>query len=552
MFKTKFSKGSAIVTIAVVCFYKVFKLSFLDMGYAKKLHELLLEKEKVKTQLLGYSRHDVDSSRINNHGICSRNSSYRSDRNMSSPKYSTLRLIQQEGGDTVYVEIRAVNGYNITKTSGGDLFILWAEQVEGDGCTSGHVVDNNNGTYFGYIKLYWTGLSIIKAKLASTVEHFCIRKNAISKYGDSTFAMKIPKGIKATFKSQRQEVEETRCGNQYPLFGYRHVCNFTHLNDDSPWFCGAPISRQLNCSTICDFIQFSSPHIKDALSPIEREETVNDIEDRQLNKAITIMATHAANTNKTPCHKLPKEMSWTDTSLSSGFYLNKTWHILNCKNTISFHPQSYQSCLKNKTLVILGDSTTRQYVNYFMAQVLKLPKINLKNYSSFHSLIEFKNFGIHLIHKRHEQPYYWPMTRATEITSQATEINKLAKSDIPGKDIVVVAHYCAHLQAFSSGLFRFMVRRLSVAIKNLLEVKPEANVFIKGPHVFFWNGLWFDVRISLNQKNIIFEAFKDLKTKVIYLDTWTITAAHNNNELHPKDPTLTSHIQQFMTYLCSN
>ena len=552
MFKTKFSKGSAIVTIAVVCFYKVFKLSFLDMGYAKKLHELLLEKEKVKTQLLGYSRHDVDSSRINNNGICSRNSSYRSDRNMSSPKYSTLRLIQQEGGDTVYVEIRAVNGYNITKTSGGDLFILWAEQVEGDGCTSGHVVDNNNGTYFGYIKLYWTGLSIIKAKLASTVEHFCIRKNAISKYGDSTFAMKIPKGIKATFKSQRQEVEETRCGNQYPLFGYRHVCNFTHLNDDSPWFCGAPISRQLNCSTICDFIQFSSPHIKDALSPIEREETVNDIEDRQLNKTITIMATHAANTNKTPCHKLPKEMSWTDTSLSSGFYLNKTWHILNCKNTISFHPQSYQSCLKNKTLVILGDSTTRQYVNYFMAQVLKLPKINLKNYSSFHSLIEFKNFGIHLIHKRHEQPYYWPMTRATEITSQATEINKLAKSDIPGKDIVVVAHYCAHLQAFSSGLFRFMVRRLSVAIKNLLEVKPEANVFIKCPHVFFWNGLWFDVRISLNQKNIIFEAFKDLKTKVIYLDTWTITAAHNNNELHPKDPTLTSHIQQFMTYLCSN
>ena len=552
MFKTKFSKGGAIVTIAVVCFYKVFKLSFLDVDYAKKLHELSLEKGKVKTQLLGYSRHDVDSSRINYHGICSRNSSYRSDKNMSSPIHSTLRLIQQEGGDTVYVEIRAVNGYNITKTSGGDLFILWAEQVEGDGCTSGHVVDNNNGTYFGYIKLYWTGLSIIKAKLASTVEHFCIRTNAISKYGDSTFAMKIPKGIKATFKSQRQEVEETRCGNQYPLFGYRHVCNFTHLNDDSPWFCGAPISRQLNCSTICDFIQFSSPHIKDALSPIEREETVNDIEHRQLNKTITIMATHAANTTKTPCHKLPKEMSWTDTSLSSGFYLNKTWHILNCKNTISFHPQSYQSCLKNKTLVILGDSTTRQYVNYFMAQVLKLPKINLKNYSSFHSLIEFKSFGIHLIHKRHEQPYYWPGTRATEITSQATEINKLAKSDIPGKDIIVVAHYCAHLQAFSSELFRFMVRRLSDAIKNLLEVKPEANVFIKGPHVFFWNGLWFDVRISLNQKNIIFEAFKDLKTKVIYLDTWSITAAHNSDELHPKDRTITSHIQQFMTYLCSN
>ena len=550
MFKTKYSKSIAIVTIAVLCFYRVFKLSSLDVDYAKKLHGLLIE--KVKTQLHGYSGHGVDSSRINSHDICSRNSLYRSDRNMSSPIYSTLRLIQQEGADTVYVEIRAVNGYNITKTTGGDLFILWAEQVEGDGCTSGQVVDNNNGTYFGYIKLYWTGLSIIKAKLASTVENFCIRKHAISKYGDSAFAMKTPRGIKATFKTQMKEVEETRCGNQYPLFGYKHVCNFTHLNDDSPWFCGAPLSRQLTCATIFDFISFSSPHFKDALSPIEREETVNDIKHRQLNNTITIMTKFPVNTNKTPCHKLPKEMSWAENSPSSGFYLNKTWHNLNCKNTITFHPQSYQTCLKNKTLVILGDSTARQYVNYFMAQVLKLPKINLKNYSSFHSLIEFKNFGIHLIHKRHEQPYYWPGTRATEITSQATEINRLAKSDIPGKNIVVVVHYCAHLQAFSSELFRFMVRRLAEAITYLLEVKAEANVFIKGPHVFFENGLWFDVRISLNQKNFIFEEFKDLKAKVIYLDTWTITAAHNSDDIHPTDPTLTSHIQQFMTYLCSN
>ena len=549
MFQTKNSKSIAIVTIAVLCFYRVFKLSSLDVDYAKKLHGLLIEKGK--TQLLGYSSHDNDSSRINSHDICSIHSSYRSDRNMSSPLHSTLRLIQQEGGDTVYVEIRAVNGYNITKTTGGDLFILWAEQVEGDGCTSGHVDDNNNGTYFGYIKLYWTGLSIIKAKLASTVENFCIRRHAITKYGDSAFAMKNPRGIKATFKTKMQEVEETRCGNQYPLFGYKHVCTFTHLNDDSPWFCGAPISRQLTCATICDFISFSSPHIKDALSPKEREETVNDLEHRQLNKTITIMATYAANTNKTPCHKLPKEMSWTENPPSSGFYLNKTWHNLNCKNTITFHSRSYQTCLKNKTLVILGDSTTRQYVNYFMSQVLKLPKINLKNYSSFHSLIEFKNFGIHLIHKRHEQPYYWPRTRATEITSQGTEINKLAKSDIPGKDIIVVAHYCAHLLAFSSELFRFIVRRLANSIKNLLKVKHEAYVFIKGPHIFFGHET-FDVRISLNQKNIIFEEFKDLKTKVIYLDTWTITAAHNSEQLHPNDPTLTSLIQQLMTYLCSN
>ena len=220
-------------------------------------------------------------------------------------------------------------------------------------------------------------------------------------------------------------------------------------------------------------------------------------------------------------------MSWADDSQITGFYLNKTWHNLNCKNTITFQSHSYQTCLKNKTLVLLGDSTTRQYLVYFVTEVLKFPKIDLKKYSVHHSPIEFKNFGIHIIHKIHEMPFYSAGFPATGITSEATEINTLAKSDIPGKDIVIVAHYCVHLHSLSSELFRFKIRRLADSIKNLLEVKPDANVFIKGPHVFFLNRKWFDVRISFNQKNIIFEEFEDLRTKVIYLDVWSITAAHN-------------------------
>ena len=155
---------------------------------------------------------------------------------MTSPRHSKFRVIQRERDDAVHVAITAVNGFNVTKTTGGDLFLLWTEQVEGDGCTSGHAVDHNNGTYSGYIKLFWTGNSIIKAKLASTVENFCIRRQAITKYGDSAFATKEPQRIQATFKTKMQEVEETRCGNRYPLVGYNHVCNFTKLNDDSPWY----------------------------------------------------------------------------------------------------------------------------------------------------------------------------------------------------------------------------------------------------------------------------------------------------------------------------
>ena len=534
----------AVVAFSMLFIYRVLCPFSLDVAVASNFRRLLIQKRK--EQLLGYNNNDVDLSSINGHDICSRYSLYRNIKNMTSPIQSTLRLIQRERDDAVHVAITAVNGFNVTKTTGGDLFVLWAEQVEGDGCTSGHVVDHNNGTYSGYIKLFWTGRSIIKAKLASTVENFCIRRQAITKYGDVAFAMKNPHGIKATFKIHMREVEETRCANQYPLFGYKHVCNFTKLNDDSPWYCGAPVSKRLNCSIVYDFKHLFSPNFKDVLSPIERNKTVDDIEHRELKSTITVITKSPANTNTIPCHKLPKEMTWTNNTHSSGFFLNKTWNTLNCKNTITFHPHSYQTCLKNKTLVFLGDSTTRQYCSY-LTDVLKLPKIDLKIFATR----EFKNFGVHIIDKTHEMPLYSPSTSATGIKSEATEINNLAKSDIPGKDIVIVAHYCAHLHAFSSALFRFKIKRLADSIKNLLEVKPDANVFIKGPHVFFLNGKWFDVMISLNQKNIIFDEFKDLRSKVIYLDTWSITAAHNSDDLHPNKLTLTSLIQQFMSYLCS-
>ena len=539
----------AVIAISVFFTYKVLRPFSLDVAVASNFHRLFIQRGSA--QRLEYNNNGVDLSSIKGHDICSRNSSYRSDLSMTSPRHSKLRVIQRERDDAVHVAIAAVNGFNVTKTTGGDLFVLWAEQVEGDGCTSGHVVDHNNGTYSGYIELFWTGRSIIKAKLASTIENFCIRRQAITKYGDSAFVTKEPQGIQTTFKNKMQEVEETRCGNRYPLVGYKHVCNFTKLNDDSPWYCGAPVSRQLNCSTVHNFKKLFSTTFKDILSPIERNRIANDIEHRELN-AITVMAKSPVKTNTTPCHKLPKEMSWTDDSQSAGFYLNKTWHNLNCNNTITFQSHSYQTCLINKTLVLLGDSTTRQYLDYFVTEVLKFPKIDLKKYSIHHSPIEFKNFGIHIIHKIHEMPFYSAGFPATGITSEATEINTLAKSDIPGKDIVIVAHYCVHLHSLSSELFRFKIRRLADSIKNLLEVKPDANVFIKGPHVFFLNRKWFDVRISFNQKNIIFDEFEDLRTKVIYLDVWSITAAHNSEELHPNDPSLTSQIQHFMSYLCSN
>ena len=95
------------------------------------------------------------------------------------------------------------------------------------------------------------------------------------------------------------------------------------------------------------------------------------------------------------------------------------------------------------------------------------------------------------------------------------------------------------------------MRRLASSIEVLLKAKPKATVFIKGPYLFFQDTRWFDARVSLIQKDIMFDEFKALRRNVFYLDIWSITVAHNSEDKHPGNQAFDSQIQQLMSYLCS-
>ena len=478
---------------------------------------------------------------------------YKSDLNITSHLYSTVKLISNKNC-LLKVQITAFSGLNVSKGIGGDVFIVWAEQIQGDGCVAGEVIDNKNGTYFGIIKSYWKGATRIRAKLISTVENFCIRRNAIIRYGDSAFAMLQPLAIIGTFYF-KPSLERARCGNEHTLYGYEDICNFSQLNDNSPWYCGAPKHPKLQCSDIHYFTMYQF-NKSEFMPTTENTGFVKIMGHGELKQNVIVQSLVETYVQEgVPCNKISREMSWSYNP-PNGYYMNKIWHNSNCKHTITFDAHSYRSCLQNKSISLFGDSTIRAYTDYFMTEVLQLPKVDWKHFKSknwtFHPPVEFTNFGIRLSFKSHEMPLYGFNVPAYGVTSVPTEIIKLAKCDILGKDLVVIVTYCPHLQAFSPDLFRFKMRRLASAIRVLLKAKPDASVFLKGPYVFFQDVRWFDSRMSLIQKDITFETFKDLKSKVYYLDIWSVTVAHNSEEKHPKDQAFTSQIQQFMSYLCSN
>ena len=475
--------------------------------------------------------------------------------NMTSEFYSTVKFIGVSAKTGVIkIGIRAFSGLNKTQSRGGDMFLLWAEQADGDGRVAGHVTDNMDGSYTGLLKLYWTGKTIIKAKLGNTLENYCIRKKAVTKYGNAVFSMKHPFGIKGMFVKLNAS-ENTLCGTEPVIYGYKHLCNFTKLNDGQSWFCGKPRSKTIACADIRYFGQFKQWANEDQVIHTDPKDFVNISGHGTVREYVTFLSKKPAMINpRLPCHTAPKARSWSK-SFPRGFYQNNVWQMLNCRHTISFNVNQYRTCLYNKTVALFGDSTIRQIMDVLLSDILLNKNIDLKNFNgtkkTFAPPIQFKNFGISVSYKKHEMPIHGSRFYANGIHSVATEIGKLVHSPVPGKDLVVVITYGSHMLASPLGRYRERWKSVASAVEMLLKFKPEANVFIKGPHVYYHDERGFDLRVSEIQKDIIFEEFKTLKNKVVYLDLWSLSVALNSEELHVKENILSLLFQQLMSYICS-
>ena len=136
------------------------------------------------------------------------------------------------------------------------------------------------------------------------------------------------------------------------------------------------------------------------------------------------------------------------------------------------------------------------------------------------------------------------------MASLATELIKLARTKIPGDDLSVLINYDSQVHPYPPDEVRVRLKRIVAALDILFKEKSSVSVFLRGPHVHFNDNRFFDLRVALIHKDMIFEKFQHLFDKITYLDVWSITTAFNNEVLHPVSDALGSQIQQFMSYIC--
>lgn len=470
---------------------------------------------------------------------------------MTDPRLSRITNIESDLNGKVTVSVVTYTTQNKSKGLGGDVLFLWAKQVGGDGRVAGDMYDHGNGKYTGTLKIPWSGESSVHVKVASFLENTCLKFRSIEMYGTGAYAtMGRPGGIKATYLNGNLS-EETPCLPSENIYLYTDVCNFTKRNGNMSWFCGHPKQRGIECQNI---VEFNSGPFGNDVNPVEKTVKPNDgvfADNASLN-----IKSQPFTEPSIKCTELEPVTTWSSQNrISSGFYLNKHWHSFSCKSSFNNTVNEYKKCLHNRTLYILGDSTIRQYGTYLLVNVLRKGGINLMNMKGqaevYHPNVTVENYGISIRFIKHAMPFHYPHLKPVSIKSIYSEIDILAQSDIPDNRLILLTNVFAHFQAFSFGVFNDRVEKLALALRGFLQVKPKAKVFVRSPH-FYIDRSDIDAKTYLIYIETMYNIFKshELQNKVIYLDAWSISIAHETVPLHPVKEAYESQMEQFMAFLC--
>jgi len=476
----------------------------------------------------------------------------------SSVIYSRITGITKDNSDmnTVYIHIQTFDQQNRSKTVGGDLLHVIVTSDHVDGRVGGHVTDHGDGRYTGVVRLLWTDKVHIHVQIGSVLENVCLRLQATEKFGNQVFTKEKGWGIRGFYRGNIW----APCGANAFICGYNTTCNFTEINDNMSWYCGKPRDTNLQCSDIRAFK--TGPFDVSAATQFEKIilPTVETLQDSvTLTHNVDTAYKHLSNTSLEKCSRRSSVYSWREgMDHPSGYWFNRTWIFYNCSSSIRHDPAIYRQCLKGKTLYFFGDSTVKQYAEFFLEKIMNLQKKNNNDFKGdngdYHYRRALSGQGINLVYFKHAMPFHNPNFPPKGITSIPTELARLSESEIPGTDLIIFVSYHTHFQAYPISEFKDRILKLVSAVKHLLSVKPKTKVFFKGPHFIHDDIRWFDNRMSLFYRDIIHEAFSELASDVtydvIYLDTWWVTVTHGNTDLHPRGDAFIGQIQQLMTYLC--
>ncbi|XP_033736671.1 NXPE family member 4-like [Pecten maximus] len=357
----------------------------------------------------------------------------------------------------------------------------------------------------------------------------------------------------ATFYSLHPKVtESTQCSSTHWQVGDRYggYCNFTAINYNIPYYCGQP--RYFDCT---DWKQYGW----DDVMYLDRREIyiMRAFSHALIGKVpLEIQARRYPRPPPTlPCHLLEKQYTWT-ASVPVGYQHMTLWQPSQCSNRIAKRRETYIKCLASRTIIFVGDSTSRQWFKH-LVHILDL-KLDNSAFSKNESKIwqkyisaRSKKFAIKMEWQPHEHPFSG--TPGSSISNLKSVQYRLDKIGANRTDIVVINWFLHIARSCDHNAFRKHVRNAKLAIIRLLKRSPKVEIFIKGTHSHTYKNEFMPLEyIRRFVEQVLYEEFVDLQNKITYLEGWELTESLENDKVHPSFHIVDQMVHTFMAFACAD
>ncbi|XP_071954284.1 NXPE family member 3-like [Antedon mediterranea] len=410
------------------------------------------------------------------------------------------------------------------KTEGGDYFRakMYTTGLLASGTTDGMIVDYNNGSYSAFFTLRWSGEIAIGVMLIDSREAIevmnRVRKVKPTRYVyDGTFvAGKLKKVV-------RCHVEPSS----------KHTCNYTDKRTGEPWFCQKPSNMPCSAYTY----HRGNKHLggRETAAVFKPTESLFF---RYQKKFIGVKKIYVNESNeRTLCIESSSECRRNnkfkvERKLAAGFYFKDKWYSNECTlKNITVQTALSSGCLQHKRLYFFGDSTIRQWYEYFVSKVENATSQKYTAGATKYTGPLYANstkYNMTFFFRIHSYPIRARTMRVDDIKYTANEIDDINAD----QNTIIFVCLFAHFEATSLQFYLRRLKNIKNALLRLYQRSPKTIVFMKSANTRSYRGAvgavnvgdWLAMQLDGEMRTMM----ADIPNLYI-IDVWDMTNNHRKS-----------------------
>ncbi|XP_033115183.1 NXPE family member 4-like [Anneissia japonica] len=446
-------------------------------------------------------------------------------------------------GDFFSVIIEARDSKDQHRVKGGDFLFATIRVTKGH--SAGKIIDFNNGTYEVIFFAAWAG----KATIEITVVH---SSETVDYIESELWSTEQRIGWNGNFRANSKKSEHTLC--RFTKVTATDKCVYSHPRalGKTVFLCDKPVN--LSCETLFS-IKSSSSYVEDVFSKLYTSH--RSLYDKSVTYARLTNGISSININSSDDQStlgilekiwLPECKPDMPIPLSDGFWTGSIWTSLQCKAKQWTGPEIIQ-CIKEKQLIFMGDSTTRQWAE----GMLELTNVTKSIYTSRPTTKQIRHHSDIMTFDFYFHPYSIGSVQHRYRVGK-WEYEVLDNLNSSACNYVIMVSPWAHYSQWTKESVIERLRLLRETLIRFMKRCPNAQVLMKTPHPRNHKSktslLYSSDKILYDIYELYYKLFSGLGIHII--DIWDMNLAYpHTNTIHMPMKVIYQELFLMFSHICT-